>query len=197
MGPILYLTCSPRPDSACRELGDDIVARLAPSRVMHRDLATNPPPLADAAFHAAILSPPDPAAPALAVSETLIKELEAAEAVVLATPMHNFSIPACLKAWIDQVVRIHRSFASTPAGKRGLLADRPVYVAVASGGWHTRPSPVGTPPQPDFLTPYLRTVFGTIGIESVQFLYLEGVTRGADIRAAAMAQARAALARIA
>ena len=196
MGPILYLTCSPRPDSACRELGDDIVARLAPSRALHRDLAINPPPLADAAFYAAILGPPDPTAPALAVSETLINELETAEAVVLATPMHNFSIPACLKAWIDQVVRIHRSFASTPAGKRGLLADRPVYVAVASGGWHTRPSPVGTPPQPDFLTPYLRTVFATIGIESLRFLYLEGVTRGADIRAAALAEARAALARI-
>ncbi len=190
MRSILYLTVSPRPDSACRDLGDFVVARLGAERVVHRDLAADPPPWVDAAFSAAVLAPPDPSAPALRLSEALIGELEAADAVVLATPMHNFSVPATLKAWIDHVVRIHRTFASTPAGKRGLLADRPVYVVVASGGWHTRPSPVGTPPQPDFLTPYLRTVFATIGIESLRFLYLEGVTRGPEVRAAALAAAR-------
>jgi FMN-dependent NADH-azoreductase len=197
MRTLLYLTCSPRgPDSACRELGDEIVARLAPAHVVHRDLATHSPPFPDAAFSAAILGPPDRAHPALATSETLIQELEAADTVVIATPMHNFTVPAALKAWIDQIVRIHRTFASTPEGKRGLLVDRPVYVAVASGGWHTRPSPVGTPPQPDFLTPYLRTVLATIGIESVRFLYLEGVTRGEAIRVKALADARAALAHL-
>jgi FMN-dependent NADH-azoreductase len=148
MRTLLYLTCSPRGlDSAARELGDAIVARLAANRVIHRDLATEPPPLVDAAFSRAILAPPDRAHPAFATSEALIGELEAAETIVIATPMHNFTVPAALKAWIDKVVRIHRTFASTPEGKRGLLADRPVYVAVASGGWHTRPSPVGTPPQ--------------------------------------------------
>jgi len=191
---ILYLTCSPRPESACRELGDDIVARLRADRLIHRDLAADPPPWIDAAFSSAILGPPDPSASALAISERMIGELEAADAVVIATPMHNFAVPAVLKAWVDQVVRIHRTFASTPAGKRGLLADRPVYVAMASGGWHTGPSPVGTPPQPDFLTPYLRTVFATIGIESVRFFYLEGAARGAEIRAQALAAAREALA---
>lgn len=194
MRTVLYLTCNPRgAESAARELGDDIVARLATDQVIRRDLIAQPPPWVDAAFSTAILGPPDPSAPALAVSETLIGELEAAEAVVIATAMHNFTVPAALKAWIDQIVRIHRTFAPTPAGKRGLLADRPVYVSVASGGWHTRPSPIGTPPQPDFLTPYLRTVLATIGIESVRFFYLEGVTRGAEIRAQALAAARLAL----
>src|SRR4051794_7602866 len=122
---LLYLTCSPRgPDSACRELRDVIVARIAPGRVIHRDLGAQPPQLVDAAFSAAILGPPDRRHPALAASETLIQELEAADAVVIATPMHNFTVPAVLKAWVDQVVRIHRTFASTAEGKRGLLADR-------------------------------------------------------------------------
>jgi FMN-dependent NADH-azoreductase len=188
------LTASPRAESACRELGDFIVTHLDAGQVIRRDLAANPPPLVDAAFSVAILGPPDPSAPALAESEALIGELEAADSVVIATPMHNFTVPAVLKAWVDQVVRIHRTFASTPAGKRGLLADRPVFVAVASGGWHTGPSPVGTPPQPDFLTPYLRTVLATIGIETVRFFYLEGVTRGETIRAQALAAGRAAVA---
>lgn len=197
MRTVLYLTCNPRgAESTARELGDDIVTRLAADRLIRRDLIAEPPPWVDAAFSAAILGPPDPSAPALAVSEALIGELEAADAVVIATAMHNFTVPAALKAWVDQIVRIHRTFASTPAGKRGLLADRPVYVTVASGGWHTKPSPIGTPPQPDFLTPYLRMVLATIGIESVRFFYLEGVTRGADIRAQALAAAREAVARL-
>jgi FMN-dependent NADH-azoreductase len=45
----------------------------------------------------------------LPVSDTLIDELEAADAVVLAEPMHNFSISAQLKTWIDQVVGIGRA----------------------------------------------------------------------------------------
>ena len=123
----------------------------------------------------------------------LIRELEAADIVVIATPMHNYTVPAVLKAWIDHIVRIHRTFASTPAGKVGKLPDRPVYLVVASGGWFTQPSPVGTPPQPDFLTPYLRAVLGTIGLHTVTVLPLEGVTRGPDAVAAAWARATALL----
>jgi FMN-dependent NADH-azoreductase len=70
----------------------------------------------------------------LAQSERLICELEAADAVVIGTPMHNYTVPSVLKAWIDHVLRAHRSFGFSAEGKVGLLADRPVYVAVASGG---------------------------------------------------------------
>ena len=87
----------------------------------------------------------------------LIVELEATDALVIATPMHNFTVPAALKAWIDQVVRIGRTFRSTPDGKIGLL---------------------GPPPrQPDFLSPYLRQVLATIEISDVRFHMLEGVAR--------------------
>jgi FMN-dependent NADH-azoreductase len=147
----------------------------------------------DAAFSAAILAPPDPDHPALAQSEALIRELEACDVLVIGTPMHNFCVPAVLKAWIDQIVRIHRTFASTPSGKVGKLPDRMVYVVVASGGWFTGPSPVGTPPQPDFLTPYLRTIFATIGLQTVHFITLEGVTRGPDAAAHALATAQTTL----
>jgi FMN-dependent NADH-azoreductase len=195
---ILHLCCSPRGDLAhSRVLSEAVVARLRlrhpEARVVRRDLATTPPALVDAAFSAAILAPPDFAAPALAASEVLIGELEAADALVIGTPMHKYSVPAVLKAWIDQIVRIHRTFRSTPGGKLGVLADRPVYVAVASGGWFTGPSPSGAPAQPDFLTPYLRAVFATIGLRDVHFLAMEGVTRGTDIAARARAAALARL----
>ncbi len=197
MTQILHLSCSPRGPAACsRRLSDELVARLLSrdpaARVVRRDLAASPPPLADAGFSAAVLGGAAVDAPALAASEALIAELEASDEVVIATPMHNYGVPAVLKAWVDQIVRIRRTFASTPAGKVGLLADRPVWLVVASGGWFTGPSPSGTPAQPDFLTPYVRTVLATIGIRDMRVITLEGVTRGAAEAAIAAARARIA-----
>ena len=67
--------------------------------------------------------------PRFALSEYLIAELDAADIVVIGTPMNNFTVPSTLKAWIDHIVRIRRTFRSTPAGKVGLLRDRPVIDA--------------------------------------------------------------------
>ncbi len=178
-------------------MAEEVVARLlrhhASAEIVFRDLSADPPPLIDAAFSAAILGPPGEVPPALIASETLIRQLEAADVLVIATPMHNYCVPAVLKAWVDQIVRIHRTFASTPAGKVGKLRDRPAWLVVASGGWFTGPAPSGAPAQPDFLTPYVRAVLSTIGIDDLHILTLEGVTRGADIAEAAFARARAML----
>ena len=197
MTNVLYLTCSPRgATSFSRRMGDELVARLG-GTVLRRDLSEDPPPLVDAGFSAAILAPvSETVPPALAVSEVLIRELEAADVLVIATPMNNFGVPAALKAWIDQIVRINRTFRSTPEGKIGLLHDRPAYLVVASGGWFSGPSPIGTPAQPDYLTGYIRVVLDTIGIRSLRVIALEGVTRGADIAAAAMDRAREEIGRV-
>jgi FMN-dependent NADH-azoreductase len=201
MTTILHLRCSPRGAAAFSSLmAEEVIARLrqhhTDADVVFRDLSANPPPLVDAGFSAAILGPPGEVPPALAVSEALIRELEAADVLVIATPMHNYGVPAVLKAWVDQIVRIHRTFASTPGGKVGKLPDRPAWLIVASGGWFTGPSPTGAPAQPDFLTGYVRAVLSTIGITDVKILTLEGVTRGAEIAEAAFARARVALDRV-
>ena len=201
MKTILYISCSPRgAASHSRIIADELVDRLLSrhpgAEMIRRDLAANPPSFVDTAFSAAILGPQGAPPPALEESETLIRELESCDALVLATPMHNYGVPAVLKAWIDQIVRIHRSFRSTPEGKVGVLTDRPVYVVVASGGWFSGPSPTGTPPQPDFLTQYLRAVFATIGLRDIAFITLEGVTRGPDIAAKAYAAARQRIAEL-
>jgi FMN-dependent NADH-azoreductase len=118
----------------------------------------------------------------MARSEELIQELESAEVVVIATPMHNFTVPAALKAWIDHVVRVRRTFNVTIEGKVALLRDRPIFVAVSSGG---RFSSERTH-QPDFLTPYLKAVLGTIGLHDLTFFSVEGSALGPD----ALAEAR-------
>lgn len=124
--------------------------------------------------------------PALRVSEQLIGELENSDCLVIATPMHNFTVPAALKLWIDYVLRIGRSFAATEAGKVGLLADRPTFVVVSSGGFHRGEQAR----QPDFLTPYLRHVLSTIGIHDLEFIYLQGLIRGQEHAESMLAQAR-------
>ena len=197
MRRILFLTCSPRGADAhsarfAEEVLGELRARHPGLEVARRDLASDPPPIVDAGFSAAILAN-DAAAPALAASEALIGALEAADALVIATPMHNFGVPAVLKAWVDQIVRIHRTFRSTPEGKVGVLPDRPVVVVVASGGWFTGPSPIGTPAQPDFLTPYLRAILATVGLRDLRLVTLEGMARGPDSVATALAKARDAL----
>lgn len=201
MRDILFISCSPK-GTASFSLGfaGDVVARLRQrypkAEVRGRDLAADPPPFVDVDFCSAITDPNGGASAAFSASEILIRELEQAAAVVIATPMHNYTVPVVLKAWIDQVVRIHRSFVSTPAGKVGRLHDRPVLVVIASGGWFSGPSPAGMPAQPDFLTPYLRAVLGTIGLHDIQFLALEGLGRGPEMQRRALANARQSLDRV-
>lgn len=116
----------------------------------------------------------------MARSEELVRELERADVVVIATPMHNFTVPAVLKAWIDHIVRVRRTFDVTPAGKVALLRDRPVFIAISSGG---RFSGTRTR-QPDFLTPYLTAILGTIGLCDLTFFSVEGTGSGAEAVAA-------------
>lgn len=195
MTELLHIAASPRQEaSLSRRVGDDLVRTLQANQpglqVATRDLATPPLPHPDAAFVAASLMPAhqrgDGEGHALALSETLIAELEAADQVVISTPIHNFTVPSVLKAWIDLVVRPGRTFRTTPEGKVGLLADRQVFVIVACGGRFTGPGA-----QTDFLGPYLRHVLATIGLTRVSLLRLEALNRGDDARAEALIAARA------
>jgi FMN-dependent NADH-azoreductase len=96
--------------------------------------------------------------------------------------MHNMTVPASLKSWIDHVVRAQRTFNVTPAGKVGLLRDRPVFVSIASGGRFSG----DRARQPDFLTPYMQAVLGTIGLLDLKFFSIQGTGAGLD----AVAEAR-------
>ncbi|APW36768.1 hypothetical protein RD110_05825 [Rhodoferax koreense] len=196
---ILHLHCSPRgADSHSLRFSQQIVARLmarsSGARVTARDLAGLPPAHVDSVYAHALAGSRMPTAEdsnagALVLSETLIREVENADAVVIGTPMHNYTVPSSLKAWIDHVLRIHRSFVPTPEGKRGLLHDRPVFIAVASGGRYLGDGAR----QPDFLTPYLKAVFETIGLRSLHFFPLQSLVMGDDAVGAAWRHASALL----
>ncbi|HEX3953440.1 MAG TPA: NAD(P)H-dependent oxidoreductase [Stellaceae bacterium] len=190
MTTILQILVSPRPQAFSRQMAHavtaGIVGRRPGARLIERDLAAEPPPHPDRDLYEAILSPTPDDDPRFALSERYIGELEAADFVVIGTPVNNFCVPSTLKAWVDHIVRIRRTFLSTPAGKVGALRDRPVIVVSAHGGYVTVP-----PVQPDFVAPYLQTVFETIGIPSIHFLRLEGMSRGPEAVGRALDNAQA------
>ncbi|AHB04892.1 MULTISPECIES: FMN-dependent NADH-azoreductase [Pandoraea] len=176
---ILHIDCSPRDVSHSRKMSADIVVRLlafAPgASIIRRDLGREPVPHADAGYANALSSPAsldaEQALTATQLSEQLIREVEDADALVIGTPVNNFTVPSNLKAWIDQVLRVRRTIGTAPTGEKiGLLQDKPVYVGIASGGVFTGEHAK----QPDFLTPYLRAAFACIGLKSLRFLALQG-----------------------
>lgn len=173
---ILHIDCSPRQESHSRQLSAAIVEKLlkvAPgASIRRRDLGTEPLPHAVADYAVALSTPATLANPpkgSLDVSEALIREFEAADVIVIGTPMHNYTVPSVLKAWIDQILRVDRTMKSTPAGKVGMLRDRPVFIGVASGGVFTGERAN----QPDFLTPYLTLALNSIGLRTPQFLPIQ------------------------
>jgi FMN-dependent NADH-azoreductase len=102
----------------------------------------------------------------LADSDQRVAELRTADVIVLTVPVYNFSVPAALKAWIDMIFRADLTFRYTEKGPQGLLADRPVYIVMATGG-----VPFGS--AADFASGYLRHIFNFIGIRNVRFIYAE------------------------
>lgn len=144
-------------------------------RVHERDLGLNPPTTVNERWIAAAFS--DPAArnasmqDALRLSDTLIDEILAADAIVIGAPIYNFGMPAQLKAWLDQIVRIGRTFALQPGGAepyRPLLPSRPVVVLESAGDGSFYP---GAPlAHLNFLEPHLTTVLGFVGLMDVAFI---------------------------
>ena len=164
---ILRLDASARRDgSVTRDLTGRILARFPQADVTIRDLADGLP-LIDASWVAANFTPEadrDAAQrAALALSDTLIAEVRAADTLVIGLPIYNFGVPATLKAWIDLIARAGVTFRYTEAGPEGLLTGKRAIVAVASGGTET-----GSPL--DFATGYLRHMLGFVGITDVSFV---------------------------
>jgi FMN-dependent NADH-azoreductase len=193
---ILLLECSPRVDATSRRLGRQLLDAVSagagrPVQVKERRLGIEPLPAISNAYAESLILPLEQARARygreLGVSDELIAELVAADLVLISSPVHNFGIPAVLKNWIDWVVRREVTFQATPEGKYGLLEDRPVIVAVTSGGAMFRDPPV----QPDFFRPYLRAALGVMGLTSIEFVEVPGLafseSPGADVDAIAQA----------
>ncbi|HEY4074049.1 MAG TPA: NAD(P)H-dependent oxidoreductase [Herbaspirillum sp.] len=164
-------------------------AGIDDARITERDLVKSPISPISRDYATALTSNAANDAEEFDWSERLIAELEQHDMLFIVTPMHNFTIPAALKLWIDHVIRINRSFNSTPQGKIGLMKDRPTFVLVSSGGFHAGERAK----QADFLTPYLRYALASIGISDVHFFLLQGLAFGPEAVTQAVQEARRGL----
>lgn len=156
--------------SVTRRLGAELVERLGAEEVVYRDLTKNKPGFVDEAWVGATFTPPAERTPEmkdrLAESDELVDELMTADIVVIGVPVYNFGVPAVLKAWIDMIGRVGRTFNYTANGPVGLLEGKRAIVVTATGG-----TPVSS--AIDFSTPYMKHVMGFVGITDVSVVAAE------------------------
>ena len=123
-----------------------------------------------------------------AVSEALVSQFLATDVVVVGAPFYNLSIPSQLKAWIDRVAQVGRTFKYTDKGPVGLAGGKTVIVASTRGGMYST-SDAGN--AMEHQESYLKTIFGFMGVTDVRFVRAEGLAMGEAAKAAALAAAQA------
>lgn len=119
-------------------------------------------------------------------SEAIMQQFLDADAIVLGAPMYNFGIPSTLKAWIDRVAVNGRTFRYTANRPEGLAGGKRMVIVASAGGQH------GGQPT-DFVEPYLRQVFGFLGITDIEVVRADGIGMSPEHREAAIAQALGSL----
>lgn len=197
---ILHIDCSVRDErSVSKHLSALFVSQLTDkfnhAAIEYLDLSANTPTHPTALFIKGNYTSPaertEEMVRELAKSEELIDQLHRADVYVIGMPMYNFSVPSNFKAFIDNVVRIGRTFVPAETGFQGLLNNKKVFV-INTRGVDFSSEPVRSMDQ---LQPYLKTVFGFMGLNDVTFINVHPVKWGSEeILAKAFAKAKAEIA---
>jgi len=162
--------------SASRTISRSIVDRLKvlnPSaEVVRRDLGAQPLP------HLTLNALAD---------HSVVDEFLAADIVVIGAPMYNFGIASQLKAWIDRLAVAGKTFTYSEKGPEGLAGGKKLIVASSRGGLFGPTSPSAPL---DHQEPYLRALFGFLGITDITFVRAEGLALGVEARQRAIESAK-------
>jgi len=171
--------------------------------VAYRDVGHYPPPHVDEAWIAAAFAPPDERTQqmleTLKSSDDLVDELLTADIWIMGLPMYNFGVPSSFKAYIDQIVRIRRTFDFEPDDHerpyKPLVHGKRVFVIVATGdsGYESG----GRYTALNHLEPHLRTIFGFIGVTNLTFVYVGNDEFGGEKLANSLLNARSKIVELA
>lgn len=192
---VLIIKSSPGADySVSNEIADYLVEQLSTKDEAYeftiRDLAKTPAPIYSSEIYQAFYTPEDQLndQQRAIVSPSLeyIEELKAADLIVFASPMHNFSITTLLKAYIDQICRIGMTFQYHAEGPEGLIKGKQALIISTAGGDFLQESEK----HKDFQTPYLKHVLGFIGIDDVTVLPVQKMGFGEEVANASKQQAK-------
>jgi FMN-dependent NADH-azoreductase len=181
MKKILHIISSPRGEASYSiRLGRSIVEKLSaayPGSIVKENILVNKQfPHLEEAQITSFFTPAENRTienrEALQHSDEAIQEIMEADILVIGAPMYNLSIPSTLKAWIDHIVRAGITFKYDENGPKGLVEGKKVYLAVASGGIYSE----GPMKSFDFVTPYLQSVLGFIGLTDITIVRAEGTS---------------------
>lgn len=152
--------------------------------VISRDLVAEPVPHLTLAHYQAFNTPQEQRSleqqAMVHYSDTLVKEISAADLVVLGVPMYNFNIPSTLHTYFDHIARAGITFRYTDNGPQGLLIGKKVIVFVARGGYYG---------DDHSQSAFLRQFLGFVGMTDVEFVYIEGLAVAGEAKDKALAAA--------
>ena len=199
MATILVVTASPRGERSVTRTLSTTFSELWAERhpedmILLRDVGHHPVPHVTepwvvGAFATAEEQTAESKA-AIAVSDQLVGEFLSADRYVFAVPMYNFNIPSTFKAYIDQLVRPGKTFAMGPNGSEGLVKDKKALFITTSGGSYPAGSAMASL---NFQEPYLRTIFGFMGVTDLKFVAAENMNQGKDAARQSQSNAESAL----
>ena len=209
MAHILQLDASARPGFAgkdehgshSRNLTQRFVRQWQAKRpadtLTYRDIGQNPPSIISHDWIASAFTPEEQheawMRAALAESEQLVDELIAADILVIGTPLYNFGMPAALKAWVDQIVRMGRTVRIDETNPiepyAPALDDRPRHAVILTARGGIGFGPGGEMAHMNHLEPNLITALEFIGITRVHCVAIEGQEVGGEVLAASVAEA--------
>jgi len=178
MPTLLHIDSSPLYGrSVSRQLTGAFVTQWKSSHpngtVVDRDLNATPIPPVTAEWVGAAYTPEESRTPQqkelLALSDTLLAELEQADEYVFGVPM--LGVPSVLKLWIDQIVRVGRTFSYADGTPKGLLTGKKAAFIIATGGIYDAQTQMASF---NFVEPYLRSVFAFLGVTDATFLTTGG-----------------------
>ena len=180
MATLLHIDSSPLGEaSISRHLTKEFVqnwkAANPNGKVITRDLTSTSLKPITGEWVGSAYTPEDARTPAqrelLATSDILVAELDAADEYVFGVPMHNFGIPSVLKLWIDLIARVGKTFSYAGGTPEGLLKGKKATFLIATGGNY---DPSTAMAAFNFVEPYLRTVFGFLGVTELKFITAGG-----------------------
>ena len=165
------------------------LARHPGGRVVTRDLSRDPVPHLTGERFAALAARPESRSTSqqaiVAESDALVDELKTADVVLLAVPMHNFSVPSTLRAYFDHIARAGVTFRYTAEGPQGLLTGKHAVLLVTRGGFY--------PEGADLQVPYLKQFLRFVGITDVEVVVAEGLAISEQSREQGLGGARLAI----
>ncbi|EKO3980911.1 FMN-dependent NADH-azoreductase [Vibrio fluvialis] len=179
--------------SQSSKLLDAYLTKFNQDELNVRDLAAEPLPVLDFSVATALRATEDLSEEqqkVVALSDELIAEVKAADTLVIAAPMYNFTIPTQLKNWFDLIARAGVTFKYTEAGVQGLIEGKKAVVITTRGGIHKDSAT-------DNVTPYLKTILGFVGITEIEFVYAEALNMGEEPAAKGIESAKSQLEAIA